>query len=64
MVSDTFKVSDTRSVQLTVVGSINLDLVARVPALPRAGETLAATEFARIPEARVIALLPPLVFCR
>lgn len=37
------------SVDLTVVGSINLDLVARVPALPRPGETLAATAFDRFP---------------
>ena len=37
------------SVELTVVGSINLDLVARVPSLPRAGETLLGTGFARIP---------------
>ena len=37
------------TVELTVVGSINLDLVARVGRLPRPGETLAATAFARIP---------------
>jgi ribokinase len=36
-------------VELTVVGSINLDLVARVERLPRAGETVAATNFERIP---------------
>jgi ribokinase len=36
-------------VELTVVGSINLDLVARVPELPRAGETLTADGFARVP---------------
>jgi ribokinase len=36
-------------VELTVVGSINLDLVARVERLPRPGETLAATGFDRIP---------------
>jgi ribokinase len=35
--------------ELTVVGSINLDLVARVDRLPRPGETVAATGFARIP---------------
>ena len=35
--------------ELTVVGSINLDLVARVDALPRAGETVAGTSFARYP---------------
>ena len=37
------------AVALTVVGSINLDLVARVARLPRPGETLAAAGFARIP---------------
>ena len=36
-------------VQLTVVGSINLDLVARVERLPRAGETLTAAGFVRMP---------------
>ena len=36
-------------VELTVVGSINLDLVARVERLPRGGETLAAVGFERIP---------------
>jgi len=36
-------------VELTVVGSINLDLVARVERLPRTGETVAAIGFARIP---------------
>src|SRR3954467_219469 len=36
-------------VELTVVGSINLDLVARVDALPRAGETVFGTEFTRVP---------------
>ncbi len=36
-------------VELTVVGSINLDLVARVERLPRPGETLVASGFARIP---------------
>ena len=34
---------------LTVVGSINLDLVARVAALPRPGETLFGTDFERVP---------------
>jgi ribokinase len=34
-------------VELTVVGSINLDLVARVAVLPRAGETVAGTSFER-----------------
>jgi ribokinase len=37
------------SVELTVVGSINLDLVARVDALPRAGETVPGTSFERFP---------------
>jgi ribokinase len=36
-------------VELTVVGSINLDLVARVERLPRAGETLAGHDFVRLP---------------
>ena len=36
-------------VELTVVGSINLDFVARVERLPRAGETVAAGGFERIP---------------
>jgi ribokinase len=35
--------------ELTVVGSINLDLVARVQALPRPGETVTDAEFERIP---------------
>jgi ribokinase len=35
--------------KLTVVGSVNLDLVARVDRLPRAGETLTAGRFDRIP---------------
>jgi ribokinase len=37
------------AVELTVVGSINLDLVARVERLPRLGETLPATRFDRFP---------------
>src|SRR6478672_5102132 len=36
-------------VDLTVVGSINLDLVARVEVLPRPGETIAGTSFERFP---------------
>jgi ribokinase len=35
--------------QLTVVGSINLDLVAKVERLPRAGETLSGASLERIP---------------
>jgi len=35
--------------QLTVVGSINLDLVAKVERLPRAGETLTGATLERIP---------------
>ena len=37
------------AVQLTVVGSINLDLVARVERLPRPGETLTNATLERIP---------------
>ena len=36
-------------IELTVVGSINLDLVARVDRLPRPGETLTGTNFERFP---------------
>lgn len=36
-------------VRLTVVGSVNLDLVARCAELPRAGETLTAASFALVP---------------
>lgn len=35
--------------RLTVVGSINLDLVAEVERLPQAGETLTAIHFERVP---------------
>ncbi|MGH3798158.1 MAG: PfkB family carbohydrate kinase [Pseudonocardiaceae bacterium] len=34
---------------ITVVGSVNLDLVATLPRLPDAGETLTATGFTRVP---------------
>ena len=34
---------------LTVVGSLNVDVVVRVPALPRPGETLLGTSVARLP---------------
>jgi ribokinase len=37
------------TVRLTVVGSVNVDLVARVERLPRPGETLTATALERIP---------------
>ena len=37
------------SVELTVVGSINVDLVARVERLPLAGETLVGHDFVRVP---------------
>ncbi|GAA2823311.1 PfkB family carbohydrate kinase [Crossiella cryophila] len=36
-------------VSITVVGSVNLDLIARLPALPRPGETLTATHYAQAP---------------
>jgi ribokinase len=36
-------------VELTVVGSVNLDLVARVESLPRPGETVAGVDFLRAP---------------
>ena len=35
--------------RITVVGSVNLDLVARVERLPRAGETVTGATFARVP---------------
>ncbi len=35
--------------RIVVVGSVNLDLVARVPRLPAPGETLAAHELRRVP---------------
>src|SRR5215208_5812777 len=35
--------------EVAVVGSVNLDLVARAERLPRPGETLAGATFARIP---------------
>ena len=37
------------TVELTVVGSVNLDLVARVERLPRPGETISAQSFERLP---------------
>lgn len=35
--------------EVAVIGSVNLDLVARVPRLPVSGETVSATGFARVP---------------
>jgi ribokinase len=35
--------------RVTVVGSLNMDLVARAPRLPRPGETLAGHAFAQVP---------------
>src|SRR5262245_47317641 len=35
--------------RITVVGSINLDLVVRVPTLPRPGETVGEGSFAQVP---------------
>jgi len=37
------------AVRLTVVGSINLDLVARAERLPRPGETVSGARFSRVP---------------
>lgn len=37
------------SASITVVGSVNLDLIARLPVLPRPGETLTATHYAQAP---------------
>ena len=37
------------AVRLTVVGSINLDLVARAERLPRPGETVSGASFSRVP---------------
>lgn len=34
---------------ITVIGSLNMDLVVRTPKIPRAGETLAGTDFHLIP---------------
>jgi len=41
--------ADENAVGLTVVGSVNLDLVARSERLPRVGETLTDATFARYP---------------
>jgi ribokinase len=38
-----------RAPTITVVGSANIDLVARVPRLPRPGETIGDAEFDRVP---------------
>jgi ribokinase len=37
------------AVRITVVGSINLDLVVRAERLPRAGETVSGASFSRVP---------------
>jgi ribokinase len=42
-------VPSRRSPRLTVVGSVNLDLIARVTRLPRAGETITGASFDRAP---------------
>src|SRR5581483_11650035 len=42
-------VEPTPAVSLTVVGSVNLDLVARVEHLPVPGETVSASSLARLP---------------
>ncbi|MFZ3078602.1 MAG: PfkB family carbohydrate kinase, partial [Bellilinea sp.] len=34
---------------ITVIGSLNMDLVVRTPKMPQAGETLAGTDFHLIP---------------
>ena len=39
-------------VDLTVIGSINVDLIARVERLPRPGETVSAFQFVRAPGGR------------
>lgn len=38
-----------RPATVVIVGSINMDLVARVPRLPKPGETLAGTDFVTLP---------------
>ncbi len=38
-----------RAATVVIVGSINMDLVARVPRLPKPGETLAGTDFVTLP---------------
>ena len=37
------------SAPIVILGSINMDLVARTPRLPAAGETIIGTGFATIP---------------
>jgi ribokinase len=41
--------STKRQGRVTVVGSLNMDLVARAPRLPKPGETLAGHAFAQVP---------------
>ena len=45
----TFAPSRREATRITVVGSINLDLVARCERLPRAGETVSGATFSRVP---------------
>ena len=42
-------VDSARGPRITVVGSVNLDLVARVERLPQPGETVGGATFARVP---------------
>jgi ribokinase len=44
-----FKESRNMQASVLVVGSLNMDLVARAPRLPRPGETLAGDSFATVP---------------
>src|SRR6516225_1294777 len=41
--------ADGTTGRVTVIGSLNMDLVARAPRLPRPGETLAGHAFAQVP---------------
>lgn len=41
--------SSRRPARIAVVGSVNLDLVVRVPALPRPGETVSSAALTRVP---------------
>ncbi|CAD6538574.1 Ribokinase [Paraburkholderia hiiakae] len=48
MTTDAAKPTDARA-RVAVVGSLNMDLVARAPRLPAPGETLAGSAFAQVP---------------